>query len=454
MADKAQAAAAGGRPRWLVRGLFAGLFALSVAAGGALGAFAQDRAHPAPTRPAQAAQADAAPPGSSPRARAASTKSEPRAALPAPLPDWQGPARTNILLMGVDLRPDERRAGLPGRTDVIMVLSVVPGDRRVALLSLPRDLAVAVPGVGDTKINTAYTYGETRQAGGGPALAKRVVADLIGQRIDHYAVVDFSGFERLVDLLDGVTVDVPRQLVDDAYPTDDYRTRRLVIPAGAQHMDGATALAYVRSRHADSDFGRMQRQQQVLLALRERALRWPVLLRAPQLAQEALGAVRTDLGPAELLALAKVAQQLPSGALKSLVLAPPLVESYTGADGSYLLRPVSARVAPALAALWADAPAAPRRGVAVATAGPPDQAQTVATYLRGLGYEATAPRRAPSAAGPTVIRAAAEARADAEALARALELPPDAVHVDGAHAPADTLELTLAADFRLTPPAP
>jgi LCP family protein required for cell wall assembly len=443
-----------GRPRWLVRGLLAGLFALSVVAGGAPGAFAQDRAQLAPARPAAIAPPTPAPPPTGRRVPPAPTKPAAGAAIPAPLPDWQGPARTNVLLMGVDLRPDERRAGLPGRTDVLMVLSVAPAERRVALLSLPRDLAVTIPGIGETKLNTAYTHGETRQAGGGPALARRVVADLIGQPIDHYAIVDFAGFERLVDLLDGVTIDVPRPLVDDAYPTDDYRTRRLVIPAGTQHMDGATALSYVRTRHADSDFGRMQRQQQLLLALRERTLRWPVLLRAPQLAQEALGAVRTDLGPGELLALAKLAQQLPAGGLKSLVLAPPLVQPYTGADGSYLLRPDPARVGPALAALWTDAPPPPRPALAVATAGSPEQAQTVVAYLRGIGYEVAAPRRLPAAAGPTAVRATADARADAEALARALELPADAIHTDVAPTTPAVLELTLAADFRLVPPAP
>jgi polyisoprenyl-teichoic acid--peptidoglycan teichoic acid transferase len=458
MAGSAPAPSPARRPRWLVRGLLAGLFALSVAAGSGLGALAQGGAlQPAARGIAGAAETapEPAPRHTTPvPAKPAAAKSDARAKLPAPLPDWQGPARTNVLLMGIDQRPDERRAGLPGRTDVLLVLSVVPAERRVALLSLPRDLAVVVPGVGDTKINTAYTYGEVRQTGGGPALAQRVVGDLIGQPIDHYAVVDFGGFERLVDLLDGVDVDVPREIVDDAYPTLDYGTRRLFIPRGAQHMDGATALSYARSRHADSDFGRMQRQQQVLLALRERALRWPVLLRAPQLAQEALGAVRTDLGPGELLALAKLAQQLPAAGLKTLVLAPPLVQSYTGADGAYLLRLDRARVEPALAALWVGEAAPPRRAVTVTAAGPPEQGAAVAGYLRGIGYEVAPPRRSSGAASATAIRASANGRPDAEALARALGLPPDSVRVEAERASAAALELTLGADFRLAPPEP
>jgi LCP family protein required for cell wall assembly len=369
------------------------------------------------------------------------------------LPDWPSAGRTNILLLGIDQRSDERRAGVPGRTDVLMVLSVQPAERRVALLSLPRDLAISVPGVGETKINTAFTYGELRSPGGGPELARRVVGELIGQPIEHYALVDFSGFERLIDLLDGVTLDVPRALVDDAYPTDDYGTRRLEIPQGSQRLDGATALAYVRSRHADSDFGRMQRQQQLLLALRERALRWPVLLRAPQLAQEGLAAVRTDLGPGELLGLAKLAQQLPPSGLQTLVVQPPLVQPYTGADGAYLLRLDRARVEPALAALWGSGPAAPRRVVAVSTAGPTEPGQAVAQYLRGLGYEVAAPRRATGGAKETAIRAASGARPEAEALARALGLPAEAVRIEPERGAADPLDLTLAADFRLAPPA-
>ncbi|HZR97060.1 MAG TPA: LCP family protein [Chloroflexota bacterium] len=363
MSTSPQAPGAPRRPRWLARGVLAALFAASVAAGSGLGALAQGMAQHVPPGGAHEVPARA----STARATPTPAASPADGAGPAPLPDWVGPARTNILLLGLDLRPDERRAGLPGRTDVLMVLSVAPAERQVALLSLPRDLAVVVPGVGETKINTAYTYGEVRQPGGGPALAERVVGDLLGLPIDHYAVVDFGGFERLVDLLGGVEIDVPRAIVDDTYPTDDYGTRRLVIPQGVQTMDGATALSYVRTRHVDSDFGRMQRQQQLLLAMRDRALGWPALLRAPQLAQEALAAVRTDLGPGDLLALAKVAQQLPPDGLKTLVLAPPLVQSYTGADGAYLLRLDRARVAPALAGLWPGQPLATRPGAALAS---------------------------------------------------------------------------------------
>ena len=193
--------------------------------------------------------------------------SEPRLAmLFAALPDWDGTEPFNILLLGIDQRDDEREEGTnPGRTDTMMMLRIDPRAKSAGLISFPRDLWVDIPTVGQGRIDSAFTYGEVRQrGGGGPALARRTVEQNFGLRVDYYALVNFHGLEQIVDTVGGIVVDVERPLKDNEYPTDDYGVERVYIPPGLQFMDGRLALKYARSRHTDNDFGRMRRQQRVL----------------------------------------------------------------------------------------------------------------------------------------------------------------------------------------------
>src|SRR5262249_4479336 len=161
--------------------------------------------------------------------------------------------------------------------------------------SIPRDGFVVIPDHGSDRVNAAYTYGELEQLGSGPDLAKRTVSSLFGTAVDRYALVDIHSMERIIDLLSGVWIDVPQRLVDREYPTDDYRTITVDIPAGRQLMDGVTAVEYARMRHPDSDYGRQSRQQQLLIALRDQALRLETLPKLPQLIPEATNLVHTDL---------------------------------------------------------------------------------------------------------------------------------------------------------------
>jgi LCP family protein required for cell wall assembly len=163
---------------------------------------------------------------------------------------------TTVLLVGIDRRPGEKTA----RADAILLMRLNPQGGVVSLLSVPRDLWVPIPGVGNGRINAGYQYG-------GLALQKRTVSDFLGVRIDHAVAINFGGFEALIDALGGVTINVPRRLVDPAYPTPDYGTTRVVFEPGVQRMNGARALIYSRTRHPDSDFGRMHRQQQMMAAI-------------------------------------------------------------------------------------------------------------------------------------------------------------------------------------------
>jgi LCP family protein required for cell wall assembly len=170
----------------------------------------------------------------------------------------------NVLLLGLDRRPGE---GGPARMDAIIVARLDPERRRVALLSLPRDLVVNIPGVGPGRINAASVYGEMYPAlGGGAASARNTVSQLLGVPIDYVVHIDFEGFIKAVDAIGGVTVDVPRELYDPQYPTMDYGYTTVHFLPGPQHMDGETALTYARVRHMDSDFERANRQQQVIVA--------------------------------------------------------------------------------------------------------------------------------------------------------------------------------------------
>jgi polyisoprenyl-teichoic acid--peptidoglycan teichoic acid transferase len=175
-----------------------------------------------------------------------------------------GSAPITILLLGSDRRPDEVGAT---RTDTLIVARVDPGLRRVALLSLPRDLIVEIPGYGYSRINAAYVYGELYpELGGGTALVRQTVSQLLDVPINYAVMVDFEGFIGLIDAIGGIDIEVPTALYDAEYPTMDYGYQVVAFDVGSQHMDGSRALQYARIRHMDSDFQRARRQQAIILA--------------------------------------------------------------------------------------------------------------------------------------------------------------------------------------------
>ncbi|MGH2507748.1 MAG: LCP family protein, partial [Ktedonobacteraceae bacterium] len=175
--------------------------------------------------------------------------------------------RVNILLLGSDT--DEKFQGTYlAQTDIIITID--PSSKTVGMLSIPRDFYLNVPGYGMHKLDEAYGLG-------GVALSRRTIEQDFGIPINNYAWVGLDGFIKVIDTVNGVDVDVLHPIVDGNYPDDTgasannpYALERLYLPPGPQHLDGPTALEYVRSRHADlvGDFGRSARQQQVLSALK------------------------------------------------------------------------------------------------------------------------------------------------------------------------------------------
>jgi LCP family protein required for cell wall assembly len=161
----------------------------------------------------------------------------------------------NILLLGRDARPNERSVWC--RSDINIILHINLNNGSIALISIPRDTRVEIPGHGYTKINSAYALG-------GPELAIKTFENFTGLKINYYISTDFYGFENLIDKLGGVTVEVDKRLVDPFSGVDLY--------PGVQTLSGSQALAYSRCRKGPcgGDWGRMNRQRQMLISLAQK----------------------------------------------------------------------------------------------------------------------------------------------------------------------------------------
>jgi LCP family protein required for cell wall assembly len=258
----------------------------------------------------------------------------PRLALPTVGPARPGQARpVTVLILGADRRPGEEATP---RSDAIIVARVDPGRGRVAILSLPRDLWAPIPGHGSNRLNSAYLWGERDgPPGGGMALARAAVGDLLGIPIDYVAAADFRGFAGLVDAIGGVTVDVQRPLEDRQFPTASHGVTTVRFAPGPQRMDGVTALTYARLRHPDSDFERGLRQQAVLLAVAERLRErgdLANLLAAERAAAALAGYVQTDMPPETIVALAWALRSLDAAAVERYALTPDDVRFGVGQD--------------------------------------------------------------------------------------------------------------------------
>ncbi len=183
-----------------------------------------------------------------------------------------------ILLLGV---PGSHHDG-SNLTDTMILATIKPPKTdddqiEVSLFSIPRDLAVNIPGYGVKKINSAYAFGESGDKKQGPDLAVRTVESFLSTTVPYYAVVDFQGFKQAVDHVGGIDINVETGFTDAEFPDDKtgYLPALTFVPGG-QTMDGTRALQYVRSRHGNnnqgSDFSRARRQQQVLKALKDKVL--------------------------------------------------------------------------------------------------------------------------------------------------------------------------------------
>ena len=259
------------------------------------------------------------------------------------IPPWDGKERLNILLIG----SDEQRGG--HNTDTMIVVSVDPVTKQVAMFSLPRDTVdVPVPpGPAQRvwgrdygqKINSFFANNRRRsdlwpgndRTRGYNAL-KSILGELYDLKIRYFVEVNFDGFKKVVDAVGGVTVNVQVPVSDDEFPGTTGRTQRLYIPSGLQHMDGEQALRYARSRHTSTDFDRGARQQRLLLSLRQQADPQALIPKLPELVAALKSTVRTDIPVSQLDELLGLASQVDTANIRSYVFAPPLYSQDTCAD--------------------------------------------------------------------------------------------------------------------------
>jgi LCP family protein required for cell wall assembly len=240
------------------------------------------------------------------------------------------PTALNILLLGTDRR---NASDASWRTDTIILLSVNQQAKSVGLLSIPRDLWVKIPGYGYERINTADFYGDFyKYPGGGQQLIKDVVELNLGIRIHYYARVDMKVFRSGIDTLGGVDVDVTCPVVENGF-SDDLGYVNLNFQPGVQHMDGATALRYARSRYTTSDYDRSRRQRQVILAAWDKAKQMNLLPKWPELYDQFRTSVKTDLGPTELATLAWIGSQLRPDHIKSRAIDNRVLTPWMGPEG-------------------------------------------------------------------------------------------------------------------------
>jgi len=252
-----------------------------------------------------------------------------------PPPFWQARGRLNLLLVGADAGPG--RWGL--RTDTMIVVSIQTKTRRTAVFSVPRNLqGVPFPPSAHTDLetfpdilNALWQYAEGRPElfpgarEPGPTALKATLGNLLGLRIDYYAMVDLRGFVEVVDALGGVTVNVPRYVYDAGVspPNEGEDWIVLDLAPGRHHLDGRTALAYVRTRWATSDYDRMQRQRCTIAALASQAS-LPKLLRAfPKLATTMKRYVQTDIPVKQLPDLLELLTSVETKHMVAVSFVPP-----------------------------------------------------------------------------------------------------------------------------------
>ena len=256
---------------------------------------------------------------------------------------WEGTERVTILVLGIDERCDEIG---PTRTDTMMVVTMNPADMSGAMLSIPRDLWVEIPGFGVDKVNQAHRLGELYEyPEGGPGLAVDTVEAALGIEIDHYVTVNFDAFIQVVDKIGGIQIVVPETINDPSYPDNCYGYDPFFIQAGNHELDGHSALKYARTRATfGGDVDRAGRQQQVVMAIRNRILRLDMipqlLLGAPDFWKILQENVRTDLTLDEIIQLALLAKDIPDGNIRSAVIDYDYVYNQVTPNGQAVLIPI------------------------------------------------------------------------------------------------------------------
>ncbi|MFZ4816753.1 MAG: LCP family protein, partial [Phototrophicaceae bacterium] len=264
-----------------------------------------------------------------------------------------GPRKINVLLLGIDQRSAVESAATEYfRTDTMIVLQIDPARRSAAMLSIPRDLYVSIPGFTAARINTANVLGDSgRLPGGGPALAMRTVEEALGLDLDHYVLVNFEVFETVVDSVapNGVEVCIQEAIYDPTYPDEGYGFIEVRFEPGCQRLDTTRLLQYARTRKTQgSDFDRARRQQQVITAIQNEVISaggiTNLLTQAPALWGSLSGNLRTDLDFQTAVDLALIASTIDRDNIQTAVIDNLYVTFQKDESGADILVPVPSAI--------------------------------------------------------------------------------------------------------------
>ena len=264
--------------------------------------------------------------------------------IPSEQPDVKKGERVNVLLVGVDALPT-RGTQL---TDTMLVVSLDPQGRHSAMISIPRDTyGVPLPSGQpfNQKLNALMAIANNNPAlypDGGVTTLKKTVGNLLGIKIHYFAAINLLGFKQAVDSVGGVDVDVERAITDPTYSDETGTRTGFYLDAGMHHLDGHTALGYVRSRKGigDSDFTRAERQQRLLTAMREKLTAGNLVTALPGLLDAVKETITTDVPSDKLPELAQAIQNADMSHLQRIVLQPPKYFAVsTGTPAGYILIP-------------------------------------------------------------------------------------------------------------------
>ena len=262
------------------------------------------------------------------------------------LQKWAGTDRVTVLLTGIDYRAGVKceDQGTASRTDSIMLATVDPVAMNGAILSVPRDLWVNIPGYGNDSINTANFYGDAYSyPGGGPALAVKTVESNFGIKVDYYVRMDFTAFEKVIDAIGGIDIVNKEDIDDEEYPDSACGFDPFRLSAGPHHLNGHDALRYARTRHNSTDIARGERQQEVVLAVlkkvKDPSVLPGLLAQAPSLYQSLNQNIRTNLTLDQIIQLGLLVKDIPVASVRHEVLDYQYLQDYTTPDGRQVLLP-------------------------------------------------------------------------------------------------------------------
>ena len=327
-----------------------------------------------------------------------------------PAPRWDGKERLNVLLVGIDQRGDSTTFN----TDTLIVASVDPVNGTVTMFSIPRDTVdFPVPenaqqlygATYGNKINSYYAsasrHPDVFPDGPMPAL-REMLGNFYGMKIDYSLMVNFTGFQEIVDALDGVRITARNPVTDDSYPIGGGKYARIHVLAGVHAMDGAEALIFARSRHGSSDFDRAARQQQVISAIRAQSDMAAITRNLPSLAVALKDSLKSDFPQQDLPLLLDLIAQIDAGSIRSLVFTPPNYQTVGSDSRGYIITPEVAKIrAAVLQAFSAQPTKEEREADAIAReaariwvlngTGRKGEAGVLATALSRAGLDASAP---------------------------------------------------------------